>query len=62
MAEQPEARGGQIVLKRTRRVEEIDSRNRAVDDVGGERDEFEMVVVKLKLEEADQERAGEDDE
>ena len=55
MAEQPEARGGQIVLKRTRRVEEIDPWNGAVDDVGGKRDEFEMVVVKLKLEEADQE-------
>lgn len=55
MAEQPEARRGQIVLKRTRRVEEIDPRNRAVDDVGAERDEFEMVVVKLKLEETDQE-------
>jgi len=55
MAEQPEPRGGQIVLKWTRRVEEIDPRNRAVDDVGGERDELEVVVVKLKLEEADQE-------
>jgi hypothetical protein len=55
MTEQPEACRGQIVLKRPRRIEEVDSRNRAVDDVGGERDELEMIVMKLKLEEADQE-------
>jgi hypothetical protein len=55
MAEQPEPCRGQIVLKRTRGVEEVDPRNRPVDDVGGERDEFEVIVVKLKLEDADQE-------
>ena len=55
MAEQPEPGRRQIVLKRSRRIEEVDARNRAVDNVGGERDEFEVIVVKLKLEDADQE-------
>jgi hypothetical protein len=55
MAEQPKASGGQIVLQRTGWIEEVDSGDRAVDDVGAERDELEMIVMKLKLEEADQE-------
>jgi hypothetical protein len=55
MAEQPEPRRRQIVLKWSGRIEEVDARNRAVDDVGGERDELEVIVVKLQLEKADQE-------
>ena len=54
MAEQPERGRRQIVLKRSRRVEEVDARNRTVDDVGGERDELEVIVVKLQLEKTDQ--------
>jgi hypothetical protein len=62
MAEQPESGRRQIVLKRSRRIEEVDARNRAANDVGGKRDELEMIVVKLQLEKTDQKRAGEDDE
>ena len=61
MTEQPQAGGRQIVLKRTRRIEEVHARNGSVEDFCGQRQKFEMVVVKLQLEEPDQERAGKDD-